>query len=182
MSKSKSNLIFTDVIFKYNTVFKNNADLQQLAITYPEIFNIERLVEITMADVGGYNYIDGDHCDFDDGSECKTASVRPSPRGGSSINSYQLEISNVVSTGGNAKSGAIRVVLYNPHIYKLKYYFLPENAIHKIGINIHPTTKSGRLFATWNRLTDKCNKLDKFEVDSFETLAKIPYSPTEDTK
>lgn len=172
MKQSKANLIFSEIIFKYNTVFRENTDLQNLAINHPELFNIERIVELTMSEVGGYLYIDGDHCDFDDGSECKTASVRPSSRG-KSPNSYQVEISNVVSTGGNSKTGPIRVVLYNPHLYKLKYYFLPENAIHKIGVNYHPTTNSGRLFATWNRLTNKCNKLDKFEVESFEVLAKM---------
>lgn len=176
MKQSKSNLIFSEIIFKHNTMFMSNTDLQSIAIDNPEVFNIERLVELTMAEVGGYNYIDGAHCDFDDGSECKTASVRPSTKGSS--NSYQLEISNVVSTGGNSKSGAIRVVLYNPHTYKLKYYYLPENTIHNIGVNYHSTTNSGRIFATWNRITDKCNKLDKFEVDSFETLAKMKYQKT----
>lgn len=176
MKQSKANLIFSDIIFKHNNVFKNNPDLQALAINHPEIFNIERLVELTMAEVGKYNYIDGDHCDFDDGSECKTASVRPTSKGSS--NSYQLEISNVVSTGGNAKTGAIRVVLYNPHTYKLKYYYLPENAIHNIGINYHGTTNSGRVFATWNKLTDTCRKLDKYEVASFETLAKTEFKPS----
>lgn len=176
MAKSKASLILEEIIFKYNPVFADTPELHQLATSNPEIFNIERLVELTMAEVGGYNYIDGDHCDFDDGSECKTASVRPSPSTKGS-SSYSLEISNVVSPGGHAKTGAIRVVLYNPHTYKLKYYFLPENSLHEIGVNYHNTTNTGRIFATWNMIWDTCNKLDRYEVADFYALCKRKYIP-----
>jgi hypothetical protein len=169
--KSKEHLILTDIIFKHHLLFINNAELQKFALENTDVFRIERLVEHTMAFVGGYKYIDGAHCDFDDGSECKTASVRPSPTT-QGTSSYTLEISNVISSGGHSKTGPIRVVLYNPHIYQLKYYYLPSNEIHKIGVNVHPTTKTGRLFATWNCKTNKCAKLDQYEVESFESLAK----------
>jgi hypothetical protein len=168
--KSKEHLILTEIIFKYHPLFVNNIELQTFALENQDVFRIERLVEHTMAYVGGYNFINGAHCDFDDGSECKTASVRPSPNKPSTT-SYTLEISNVVSSGGCAKTGPIRVVLYNPHTYNLKYYYLPAAAIYDIGVNIHPTTNMGRLFATWNSLTGICNKLDYYEVDNFTTLA-----------
>lgn len=168
--KSKDHLVLTEIIFKYHPLFVNNLQLQKAALENPDIFRIERLVEHTMAFVGGYNFIDGAHCDFDDGSECKTASVRPSPNKPSAT-SYALEISNVISSGGYAKTGPIRVVLYNPHIYELKYYYLPAQSIHNIGVNIHPTTKTGRIFATWNSSTNTCKKLDYYEVDTFIALA-----------
>lgn len=170
--KSKEHLILTEIIFKHHPLFKNNSNLQKFALENTDVFRIERLVEHTMSHVGGYKFIDGAHCDFDDGSECKTASVRPSPTTPSSV-SYTLEISNVISSGGCAKTGPIRVVLYNPHTYKLKYYYLPANIIHDIGVNIHPTTKMGRLFATWNSLTNTCKKLDSYEIDSFTELATM---------
>jgi hypothetical protein len=169
--KSKEHLIMTEIVFKHHPDFVGNIELQETMIKLVDIIRVERLVEHTMAHVGGYKFVDGNHCDFSDGSECKTASVRPTPCKKSS-NSFSLEISNVISSGGCAKTGPIRVVLYNPHLYKLKYYYIPANTIHQIGVNVHPTTKTGRLFATWNSSTDTCNKLDPYEVDSFEKLAK----------
>lgn len=171
MLYGKEKLLIQEIINKLHPKFVINPGLCEFALESPETFNVERLIEITMAHVGGYDYVDGDHYDFSDGSECKTASVRPSAnRGGTS---YSLEISNLVSGAGTIKSGPIRVVLYNPHIQSLKYYFFPSGEVEKIGINIHPTSKKGRLFATWNSVTNTCNKLDIYEVDSFDTLAKI---------
>lgn len=172
MNYGKEKLILKDVINRYNPQFVGNPGLQSFALQYPEVFNVERLVEITMAHISGaYDYVDAEHYDFSDGSECKTASVCPNPS--SSENSYRLEISNVISQSGVAKTGAIRVVLYNPHTQRLHYYFIPPGFMHNIGVNIHPTTKKGRIFATWNSVKNSCNKLDRYEVDSFETLAKI---------
>jgi len=169
--QSKEHIILNEIVFKHHPDFVNNDQIQSIMLNYIDIVRVERLVEHTMAHVGGYKFIDGDHCDFDDGSECKTASVRPSPSTPNS-SSYALEISNVISSGGCAKTGPIRVVLYNPHVYELRYYYLPANEIHKIGVNIHPTTKTGRLFATWNSAKDICNKLDRYKCDSFVELAQ----------
>lgn len=171
MLYGKEKLIIKEIINKFHPKFVSNPDLCEFALESPEVFNVERLVEITMAHVGGYDYVDGAHYDFSDGSECKTASVRPSAKSGGAC--YSLEISNLVSGAGTTKSGPIRVVLYNPHIQKLKYYFFPSGEVEQIGINIHPTSKKGRLFASWNCVTDTCNKLDKYEVESFDTLAKF---------
>jgi hypothetical protein len=167
----KEKLIIQEIINKLHPKFTGNPELCNFALESPELFNVERLVEVTMAHVGGYDYVDGAHYDFSDGSECKTASVRPTPSKPNS-SSYALEISNVISGAGTAKSGSIRVVLYNPHIQQLRYYYLPPGEIDKIGVNIHPTSNKGRVFATWNIITDTCNKLDRYSVPSFEDLAK----------
>lgn len=169
--KSKDHIIMNEILFKYHPDFVNNDEIQNTMLKYIDVIRVERLVEHTMAHVGGYNFIDGDHCDFDDGSECKTASVRPSPTKPGSA-SYSLEISNVISSGGCAKTGPIRVVLYNPHVYELRYYYLPASEIQKIGVNVHPTTRTGRLFATWNSKKDTCKKLDRYRCKSFFELAR----------
>jgi hypothetical protein len=174
-NKSKSNLILEEVILKHNDKCKTNDSLQTFLRENIDIIKIERLVEYTMAEVGGYDFIDSSHCDFSDGTECKTASVRQNPvKNTPACKSHTIEISNVSSAGGNLKSGALRVVLYNPILYKLKYYFIPNEDILNLGYNCHPTTGIGRLYATWNSSLDECRKLDKYEVETFEALAKTP--------
>jgi hypothetical protein len=165
----KTKTLFRQIVGKYHPAFANDNIAEQVK-QHPKIFNIEHLIELTMAHVGGYKFVDADHCDFSDGSECKTASVYPSPlkKGG---NSYRVEISNVVSSGGRIKSGDIRFVLYNPHNNSVSYYFVPQDKIQSLGINYHPTTGIGRVFATWHKITNRINKLDSYRVDSFEDLA-----------
>lgn len=172
----KTITMFKEVVLKYNTIF-NIPEIQKAVEKHPTIFNIEHLVELTMAEVGGYEFIDAEHCDFSDGSECKTGSISPNPTS-AGRNTYRWEISNIISSGGKTKSGPVRLVLYNPHTEKCTYYFIPETQFESLGINIHPTTNIGRVFGTWNSKTNKIGKLDDFEVNSFETLAKIPADRT----
>jgi hypothetical protein len=167
----KTLTVFKEIIEPYNKTF-GTAEIKEAVMNHPNIFNIEHLVELTMAKVGGYEFTDDEHCDFSDGSECKTGSVSPNPvKAGTS--SYRLEISNVVSSGGKMKSGDLRVIIYNPHTNSCCYYFIPNDKIKSCGINYHPTTGIGRIFATWNIKTNRIPKLDKFQVNGFEELAKL---------
>lgn len=167
----KTTTLFEQIVTKYHPDFSGSRLLAQVR-RHPKIFNIEHLVELTMAYVGGYTFIDADHCDFDDGSECKTASISPNPvKYGR--NTYRLEISNIVSTGGSIKSGPVRAVVYNPHTHSTTYYYIPHQALTSLGINYHPTTGIGRVFATWNRVTGSIPKLDRYQVSSFEELAQM---------
>lgn len=169
---TKTLTMFREVVKEYNTTF-NMEEIWKTVQKYPNIFNIEHLVELTMAETGGYEFIDAEHCDFSDGSECKTGSISPnSTKPG--MNTYRWEISNVVSSGGTIKSGPIRLVLYNPHTDKCTYYFIPETKIESLGINYHPTTKMGRIFGTWNKRTNRIPKLDNYELPSFSLVAKMP--------
>ena len=167
----KNRTLFRQIVNQYHPDFSSKQLLAQVE-KHPKIFNIEHLIELTMAYVGGYDFIDADHCDFSDGSECKTGSVSPNPvKPGR--NSYKLEISNVVSPGGAMKSGDVRVVLYNPHTKSASYYFIPQDKLESLGINRHPTTGIGRIFATWNRVTGSIPKLDRYQVSSFSELAQM---------
>lgn len=171
----KTKTLFRNIVNKYHPDFNSEGMLRQVE-KHPQIFNIEHLIELTMAEVGGYEFTDEDHCDFSDGTECKTSSVSPNPvKEGQ--NSYRLEISNVVSPGGHMKSGDVRVIVYNPHTNSQTFYYIPQNKLESVGINYHPTTNIGRIFATWNCVTNKIPKLEPFLVDSFEELAtKVPDS------
>lgn len=168
----KTTTLFNDVVREYNTTF-SMPEIWQAVEKHPNIFNIEHLVELTMAEVGGYEFIDAEHCDFSDGSECKTGSIglKPTKPG---CNTYRWEISNVISSGGQIKSGPIRLVLYNPHTKTCSYYFIPQTKLESLGINVHPTTKIGRIFGTWNIKTGRIPKLEKYELPDFSLLAKMP--------
>jgi len=167
---NKTIVLFEQIVRKYNPTFAGRNILTQVK-KHPKIFNIEHLIELTMAYVGGYEFVDGDHCDFSDGSECKTSSIRLNPVTVRS-NTHRLEISSVVSPGGVKKSGPLRIVLYNPCNSSASFYFVPNDKIESLGINYHPTTNSGRVFATWNKVTNRIPKLDAYKVDTFEELAK----------
>lgn len=166
---NKITTLFEQIVHKYHPDFKSPALLHQVR-QHPRIFNIEHLIELTMAEVGGYKFIDAEHCDFDDGTECKTGSVSPNPvKFGYS--SHRLEISNVISSGGKIKSGDIRIVLYNPVKGGVDYFYIPQYRLASIGINRHPTTKMGRIFASYNREKDYIPKLEPFRCKTFLEVA-----------
>ena len=164
--------MINEIMSKYHPDFQKSDILMEMSKTNPKAFNVEHLIEQTMAIVGGYDFIDGEHCDFSDGSECKTASVSPNPQKASS-NSHRLEISNIVSIGGAMKSGDIRLVVYNPNIEapKCSFYYIPNDKLEDLGINYHPTTGMGRIFCTWNSKKNYIPKLQAYEVCCFKALA-----------
>lgn len=167
----KTTVLFEDIVTKYHPVFQDK-NIARLVKKHPAIFSIEHLIELTMAEVGGYDFVDAAHCDFSDGTECKTSSVSPNPvKNGHS--SYRLEISNVVSPGGSMKTGDVRCVVYNPHTKDASYFYIPVGDLADVGINYHPTTGIGRIFATWNCKTNKIPKLEKYRVSDFTTLAQM---------
>lgn len=169
----KTKAIAEEILTKYDPTFQNPVMLKQLK-NDPKYFNVEYLVEKTMALVGGYNFVNGHHHDFSDGTECKTASVQANPRE-NCPNSYPLEISNIVSPGGTMKTGDIRLVLYNPHIKegpKCTFYYIPNEDLVGLGIDYHPKSKMGRIRASWNIRFNRIVKLDSYKVDSFLELAK----------
>ena len=161
---TKEYLIMRDIVCKYHPDYKGS----RKAIKNAHHYNVELLVEETMAHVGKYKFIDGDHCDFSDGSDSKTASIRFT----ANRTSGSGEISNVISAGGESKKGALRVVIYNAITQSLMYYFLPKSAWNNLTINIHPTTNLGRLFFTYNLKEHVIKKFIGFECKDFATLAK----------
>jgi len=162
---TKEYLIMRDIVCKYHPDYKGS----RKAVKNAHHYNVELLVEETMAYVGKYKFIDGDHCDFSDGSDSKTVTIRYKDK-----NQYTGigEISNVISPGGSEKQGALRIVAYNSITQSLMYYFLPKKHWSKLNINIHPTTNLGRLFFNYSVKSDTVKKFIGFECKDFATLAK----------
>jgi hypothetical protein len=167
---SKKLLLLQDIVCNYHPRFYNDSKRKKWALESPEDFNVERLVEQSFAAVGGYKFIDADHCDFEDGTDSKTASIRLNPKieGG---NTHTGEISGVTTAGGSLKIGALRTVIYNPHTNSLMYYFLPKS-LWENNITYHPTSGIGKIVYSYHRPTDYIAKFSGYQCRSFEELAK----------
>ena len=175
MTLSKSELILRDVICEHHPDVAGNKSVITFLRKHVNWINVEAMVEETMAHVGGYKFVDAAHYDFSDGTDSKTTSVQPSARKkyGSSTTGYLCEIGGIGNIGDNSqvKTGALRVILYNPHKQCLQYYFIPNKDM----LNLMRYHSSGyRITTTWNIKHDRNSKLDNFEVTDFETLAKLP--------
>jgi hypothetical protein len=172
---SKAELILRDVICEYHPDVAGNKTVIAFLRKHVDWVNIERMVEETMAYVGGYDFVDEAHYDFSDGSDSKTASVQPNPRTryGQATTGYYCEITGIGNTGENSKvkSGDLRVVVYNPHKQRLEYYFIPHSDMLKM---MRYQNSGYRITTTWNGKWDRNMKLDQFKVDSFEELATTP--------
>lgn len=168
---AKNRRILQDVGFEYlDDMFPTKAS-RELALEYPTLYNVEHLVELAIAKVGGLTFVDGDGYDHSDFTETKAVSVLFKPNK-ASPGCHRWEISNVArNVSGKLKAGDLRVAMFNPVNDTLRYFFIPHIEWPSLGINYHPTTSTGRIFGSWNREDDRYTKITDFEVDSFHTLA-----------
>jgi hypothetical protein len=162
---TKQELLFKEIILKYHPDFRTNSQLKDLALKHPEFFNTERLVELTMAHVGGYEFLDEDGYDFSDYSDSKTASI-----GNGSV----AVVGNILGRGksGEPKVGDLRVVLYNPYKARLDYYFMPKAGWESI--REYGDANKGKLRAKYSPDLDCVYKWRQWQCPDFETLAKTP--------
>lgn len=170
---SKHERFMKDIIVKYHPEFTASKDLQNYGLKYPQIFNIERLVEESLAAVGGYNFVDETGRDFDDpcNSDSKTVTVVN--------NSNTRESKMIIIANVHTKIGSLRVTVYNPYKDSVDFIYLPKSAVdyHKErdGAKTRESGDLQRIRTTWNHKKDHYNKLEDFRVTSFETLAKAMY-------
>ncbi len=170
----KNYLLMKEVITKYHPMFqgKEGKKFAKIALNFTHAFNCERLVEETIASVGGYDFVDEAHKDFNckHNSDLKTCSIGTYSSNG---NSFRGEVSGVITAGGSMKSGALRCIVYNPHYESLMYYFLPKKFWQKeLTINRHPSSNVGRIFFSYNRKQNYIPTFYGHECKSFEELAK----------
>ena len=156
----KNMLIMKEVIFLYHPDFLTNDELRTYGLQKPDSFNVPRLVEESLAAVGGYTFVDANGYDFSDYSDSKTATVADYDRA--------MRIGNVQN-----KIGALRITTYNPHNDTLAYFFMPKSAVDEFKeTNGTYKDKNGqRLRTTWKKKTDHYNFFESFRLPSFEKLA-----------
>lgn len=169
---TKQELLLREVIFQHHPDFKTSSQLKDLALRNPDYFNVERLVELAMAHVGGYEFLDEDGYDFSDFSDSKTASI-----GHGNV----ATVTNILGRGksGEAKVGDLRVILYNPYKDRLDYYFMPKAGWESI--REYGDANKGRLRAKYSPDLDTVFKWRQWQCADFETLARTPATVTSAT-
>jgi hypothetical protein len=148
-----------DVICVYHPSFNSSPDLQKFGLEMPERFNIERLIEETLAAVGPYRYVDEEGYDFTDYSDSKTTTINANTRVGT-ISSVETKI------------GALRITAYNPFKDAADFFYVSKRDLKYVkspcyGVNDHKE----RILFTYTAKGDTYNTFDDYRVKDFRELA-----------
>ena len=166
---SKEFALMRDVVCRYHPDYLSRSSKKK-ALANPSHYNVEHLVELTMAHVGGYKFVDGDLHDFSDGSECKTASIEERLNG-LATTSHPGMISGIMTKSGAVKQGHLRNVIYNPHLDELLYIFLPKDVWDPYMREFGQANKN-KLRFTWNSDKNIITKFKGYYCTDFVQLAK----------
>jgi len=167
MYLNKEQLILQDIASVYLPRYHGR---KKELVRHWQDYNAERLVELAMAQVGGYDYVDAAYYDFSDYSDAKTASI-----GLDAV----ATVGHILGRGreGQPKVGDLRVVLFNPFKHRLEYYFMPKAGWESI--REYGKANAHKLRASYNVDHEYILKWRKWRVADFETLAKMPATITQ---
>ena len=155
----KARALLRDIIIPYHPFFKDASDAQKAAaLADPRCFNVEHMVEIVLASVGNYDFVDAEGYDFSDHSDSKTAII--DGKGRCWVGSVESKI------------GAIRLTVYLTHLDCLHYFYIPKKALDGLrracyGINEHKE----RLILSYSMAHNHWNSYEQYRLDSLEALA-----------
>jgi hypothetical protein len=162
MKLNKHQLILRDIAAVHLDDFRGRE--QELLLNW-DYYNVERIVERTMAHLGGYEFVDAHGYDNTDYSETKTGTIRR--------HDSMATITNITTVHKDTpKVGDIRAVFYNEFTGQLDYYFLPKagwEAIREYG-----ASNKNILRARYNHILDVIPKWKAWRVPDFESLALTP--------
>ena len=164
-------VLFNEVLLKSSKFTESMRDIL-------EVIDVQRGVELAMAELGGYDFTDDDHCDFSDGTECKTVGMKLKTAQKGDGYSFGYQVTNVVTAAGSPKSGDIRLVMVNVFNESVRYFFLPKSVWDgDEKMWSQSSGYKGTINGTWTKvggfLTTPSKNLDDYEVKDFETLAKM---------
>ena len=156
---SKNLVLMRDVICIYHPEFRISKDLRAYGMKHPEIFNVERLIEESLAAVGPYELVDREGYDFTDLSDSKTTTINANTRIGT-ISSVETKI------------GALRITAYNPFKESTDYFYVSKRDLKYVkspcyGNNDHKE----RIVFTYSKKGDTYNMFEDYRVKSFQELA-----------
>ena len=167
---SKNLVFMRDIVCKYHPEFRKSSDLRRFGLKHNDIFNIERLIEESLAAVGGYDFVDAEGYDFNDiqYSDSKTVSV---VNNGGAKQTKVIIISSVEN-----KIGSLRVTIYNPFKESIDFLYIPKKDVQRLMENAGTTGTANklkqRIRTSWNPERDDYNKLEQYRVGSFKELAR----------
>ena len=157
---SKSLVLMRDVICIYHPEFRASKDLRTYGMKHPDIFNVERLIEESLAAVGPYEFVDKEGYDFTDLSDSKTTTINANTRVGT-ISSVETKI------------GALRITAYNPFKESADYFYVSKRDVKYVkspcyGNNDHKE----RILFKYSTKGDAYGMFEDYRVKSFEDLAR----------
>ena len=156
---SKSLVLMRDVICMYHPSFKSSPDLQKFGLEMPERFNIEHLIEETLAAIGPYQFVDEEGYDFTDLSDSKTTTINANTRVGT-VSSVETKI------------GALRITAYNPFKDAADFFYVSKRDLQYVkspcyGVNSHKE----RILFTYSTKGDTYGMFEDYRVETFGELA-----------
>jgi hypothetical protein len=157
---SKNLVLMRDVICVYHPSFNSSRDLRKFGLEMPDRFNIERLIEETLAAIGPYHYVDEAGYDFTDYSDSKTTTINANTRVGS-IGSVETKI------------GALRITAYNPFKDAADFFYVSKRDLKYVkspcyGINAHKE----RIVFNYSKKADHYGIFEDYRVKDFRALAR----------
>jgi hypothetical protein len=164
LKQGKNRVILEKICFTYLPDMFPTKESQGLALKYPNAYNVEHLVELALAKVGGYNWVDEEGYDFDDAdfSDSKTCTLR--------CYDGQLGLTKIQN-----KIGSFRMVIYNEFKDDLHFIYLTskgrERWIESGYLQKKPWEQ--RIRTSYNESKDSYNKLEEYRVSTFVELARM---------
>jgi len=155
---SKKSVLIDKVILPYHPTFH----LSYNETSNPEWYDVASLVEETIEHVGKIKRTNGHHCDFIDGSDCKTGT----------INGRSGGISRVGSSAGIPKNGLLRCVFYVKQIQDVIFYAIPKK-IWLPHVKVHTTNREGQISIKYNPTTNRITTFEECECGTFEEMCCI---------
>lgn len=149
-----------EIVFRYHPRFKKSKTLRKLGLENPNIFNVERLIEESIAFIGKLVYVDADGYDFlPDHSDSKTVTL--------TVLKNKVSCRGTIGSVG-AKVGALRVVAFNAMHNCLDFFYIPHEYIKKLKFRHTKVSEGIALYFGKNGYYN----LEEYRVDNFEELAK----------
>ena len=155
----KQTAFLNDIMFEYLPEYFPTKTVRQLALKFPNVYNIEHLTELALAKIGGYDFIDASGYDFTDYSDSKTATVA-SYDNCCAINSVENKI------------GAIRLCVYNSYREAVDFFFFPKDAVDRLKEpNYGKQSHKERMRSSYAVFSDTYSKFEPYRMKTFEELA-----------
>ena len=165
---ARDNALLRDVIFPNHPDFGRSRVVREMAKKDPRTFNVPYLVELTMAAIGGYEFVDAAHYDFTDGTDSKITSVSSNPIK-SSPNSYAGTVTNVCSQYGKFKTGGLRIIAYVTPRDECWFYYLPLTVWKPMAVV--PKIGNGYIGYQYNTIKDDIVRFSDYRLGTFRELA-----------
>lgn len=163
----KNKVLMRDVILKFHPDYVNSK-IKNHALNFSHHYNVERLVEESLAYVGGYDRVDESGRDFNcsQNSDSKTSMINHT--------SLKVEVGSIEN-----KIGALRILVFNPFKDCIDYFYIPASSVDKVARACYGTNKhKSRLVMKYNSSKDKYNMFDVFRMPTFESVAKAQCKET----